>query len=54
MTILVKYLFCSTAKGYLSNFISILYSESFMLCRKGVYNGLSLEFNTPFDFKLRT
>ena len=25
-----------------------------MLCKKAVYNGLSLELNTPFDFQLRT
>ena len=25
-----------------------------MLCNKAVYNGLSLEVNTPFDFQLRT
>ena len=25
-----------------------------MLCNKTVYNGLSLELNIPFDFKLRT
>ena len=24
-----------------------------MLCNKAVYNGLSLEVNTPFDFQLR-
>ena len=25
-----------------------------MLFKKAVYNGLSLELNTPFDFKLKT
>ena len=25
-----------------------------MLCKKAVYNDLSLELNTPFDFQLRT
>ena len=25
-----------------------------MLCKKAVYNGLSLELNAPFDFQLRT
>ena len=25
-----------------------------MLCKKAVYNGLSLELYTPFDFQLRT
>ena len=24
-----------------------------MLCKKAVYNGLSLELNTPFEFQLR-
>ena len=43
-----------SAKGSLSNFIPILYSESFMLYKKEVYNGLSLELNTPLDFQLRT
>ena len=33
--------------------IFILYPEGFMLCKKAVYNGLSLELYTPFDFKLR-
>ena len=41
-------------KGALSNFIPILYSESFMLFTKAVFNGLSLELNNPFDFQLRT
>ena len=45
--------FCSIVKESLSNFIPILYSESFMLCKKAVYNGLSLELNTPFEFQLR-
>ena len=43
-----------TAKGSLSGFIHILYPESFTLCKKAVYNGLSLELHTPFDFQLRT
>ena len=47
-------MFASTAKGSLSNFIHILYSKSLMLCKKAVYNGLSLELNTPFHFQLRT
>ena len=47
-------LFCSIAKGSLSNFIPILYSESVMLFKKAVYNNLSLELNTQFDFHLRT
>ena len=25
-----------------------------MLCKKAVYNGLSLELYTPFDFQLKT
>ena len=47
-------MFYFTAAGSLSNFIPILYSESFMLGKKAVFNGLSLELNTPFDFELRT
>ena len=46
--------FFLTAKGPLSNFIPILYSERFILCKKVVYNDLSLELNTSFDFQLRT
>ena len=53
-TILVKQLFCSTAKGSLSNLIPILYPEICMLCKKPVYDGLSLELHTLFDFQLRT
>ena len=44
----------SLAKRSLSNFITILYPESFMLCKKEVHNCLSLELYTPFDFQLRT
>ena len=47
-------MFCSTAKGSSSNFIPILYLESFVLSKKAVYNGLSLGLHTPFDFQLRT
>ena len=39
----------SRAKGTLSNFIPILYLESVMLYTKPVYNGLSLELNTPLN-----
>ena len=46
----VKLLLCYKAKGYLSNFIPNLHSDSFVLCEKAVYNGLSLELDTPFDF----
>ena len=42
--------FSFTANGFLSNFIPILFPESFMLVKKAVYNGLSLELYTPFDF----
>ena len=35
-------------------FYSNLYSESVMLFKKAVYNDLSLELNTQFDFHLRT
>ena len=34
--------------------IPILYAESFMLCKKAVYNVLSLKVYTPFDFHVRT
>ena len=54
ITFLVMSLFSSTAKGSLSNFIPILYSASVMLFKKAVYNDLSLELNTQFDFHLRT
>ena len=47
-------MFCSTAKGFLSNFILILCPESFILLKKTVNKGLSLELNTPFDFQLIT
>ena len=47
-------MFCSAAKGSLSNFIPILYPESFMPSKKALYNGLRLELYTPFDFQLRT
>ena len=47
-------MFCSTAKGSLSDFSPILYSENIMLFEKRIYNGFSLELNTPFDFQLRT
>ena len=49
----LKLSLCSTAKRSLSNFIPNLYSECFMLCKKAVYNGLSLKLNIPFDFQLR-
>ena len=45
--------FSSTAKGSLSNFAPILYSESFMLFKAAVFKDLSLELSTPFDFQLR-
>ena len=32
----------------------ILYPESFMLCKKAAYNGLSLELYAPFYSQLRT
>ena len=47
-------MFRSTTKESLSNFIPILHPEGFMLCRKAVYNGLSLELYTPFNLHLRT
>ena len=47
-------MFDFTAKRSLSNFIPVLYLESFMLFKKAGYNGLSLELYTPFDFQLRT
>ena len=51
--ILVILLLGSTAKESLSNFISILYPESFILCKKAVYNGLSLELYNPFNSHIR-
>ena len=39
-------------KTLLSNCILILYPEIFMLCKKTVYNGVSLEVYTHFDFQL--
>ena len=55
---ILYYTSCSKKKpslsyGSLSNLIPILYPESFMLFKKGVYNDLSLELYTPFDFQLR-
>ena len=47
-------MFCSIAKGSLFHFVPILYSESFTLFKEAVYNGLSLELNTPSNFQLRT
>ena len=44
---------CSTAKVSLSNYSPIIYPESFPLCKKAVYNGLSLELYTLFDFQIR-
>ena len=35
--------FFFTANGSPLNFIPVLYPESFMLCKKAVYDGLSLE-----------
>ena len=52
--ILLKKLFCSTAKRFLLNFIPILKTESFVLSKKAVDNGLSLEICTPFDFQVTT
>ena len=34
------------AKGSLSNFISVVYAEGFMSCKKEVFNGLSLVLDT--------
>ena len=47
-------LFYSTAKGSLTVFITTLYPETFMLYKKAVHSGLSLEVYNPFDFQLRT
>ena len=52
-TVLVKYLFCSAAKGSLSIFFPILFLESFYF-KKTVYNGLGLESYTLYDFQLGT
>ena len=48
--ILLKHLLCSTAEGSLSNVIPVLYPESFVLCKKAVYNDLHLELYPPFNF----
>ena len=47
----LMWLFCSTAKGSLSNFVSI---PSFMLLKRAVYNGISLKLKAHFDFQQRT
>ena len=47
-------LVCSTAKASPSNFFPILYPESFLLYKKAVHNGLSLEAYKPFDLQVRT
>ena len=49
-TILVKSLLYSTAKSLLSNFISALYPEYFMLGKKEYI----IEVYAPSDFKRRT
>ena len=41
----------STAKGFLSNFIPTLFPESFILCKKAVYNGLCLKVYIPFELR---
>ena len=41
----------STAKGFLSNFIPTLHPESFILCKKAVYNGLCLKVYIPFELR---
>ena len=46
---MAKSLFYSRAKGSLSNFNASLYPESFILCEKAVYNGLTLEVYTSED-----
>lgn len=46
--------FCSTTRTLLSNFIIILYPESFIRCNRAVYNGVSLEVYTPSDFNPTT
>ena len=46
-TILAEWLFCSTAKDSLLNSVLTLYPEIFILCKKTIYNVLSLEvYNT--------
>ena len=46
--------FCSPAKGSLSNYIPCLYQESFVLIKKALCNGVSLEVYAHFNFQLRT
>ena len=48
--ILLKHLFCSTAKRSLLNVIPVLYPESFVLCKKAVYNHLHLDLYPPLNF----
>ena len=52
--ILVVQLFSSTYKWSLTNFIHTLYPKSFILCKKAVYNSLSLKVYSPYHFQLRT
>ena len=52
--ILVVRLFSSTYKWSLTSFIHTLYPKSFILCKKAVYNSLSLKVYSPYDFQLRT
>ena len=53
--ILVKQFFCSTAKGSFSNFLLSFCPDSFMLCKKAVYDNLSPELYTrSFSFELKT
>ena len=52
--ILVVQFFSSTHKWSLTNFIQTLYPKGFLLCKKAVYNSLSLNLYSPYDFELKT
>ena len=52
--ILVVQFFSSTHKWSLTNFIQTLYPKGFLLCKKAVYNSLSLNVYSPYDFELKT
>ena len=52
--ILVVQFFSSTYKWSLTNFIHTLYPKGFLLCKKAVYNSLSLKVYGPYDFELKT
>ena len=50
-TSLITHLFRSRTKTLLLNFIPILYPKRIMFYKRGVYNEISLEVYTTFDFQ---